>query len=43
MIIGGKDNIHLDREDGPTGAMEWCEPLRKALAEFFEQIESIQM
>ena len=39
MISGGKDNIHLDREDGDS--CEWCEPLKETLLEYFEQIESI--
>lgn len=43
MIAGGKDNIHLNREDGPSGVMEWCEPLRRTLSEYFEPIESIKI
>lgn len=41
LIAGGPDNVHLDREDGIPNTMEWCEPLKKTLAEYFEQIESI--
>ncbi len=39
LVAGGLNNVHLDREDGKMN--EWCEPLRKTLAEYFEQIESI--
>lgn len=41
LIAGGPDSIHLDREDGKPNKMEWCEPLKETLAEYFEQIESI--
>ena len=41
MIAGGSDNIHLDREDGKPNTIEWCEPLKETLNEYFEQIESI--
>lgn len=41
LIAGGPESVHLDREDGEPNTMEWCEPLRKTLAEYFEQIESI--
>lgn len=41
LIAGGPNNIHLDREDYESNTMEWCEPLRETLADYFEQIESI--
>ena len=41
LIAGGPDNVHLDREDGKPGTMEWCEPTKETLEECFEQIESI--
>ena len=41
MISGGKNNIHLDREDADKNSGEWCEPLKENLAEFFEEIEPL--
>lgn len=41
LIAGGKESVHLDREDGKPNTAEWCEPLRGTLSECFEQIESI--
>lgn len=42
LIAGGEESIHLDREDGEPNTIEWCEPLKETLAEYFEQIESIR-
>lgn len=39
MICGGKDNVHLDRLDSSPVFLEWCEPLKETLAEYFEEIE----
>lgn len=41
MIAGGEDNVHLDREDVPKNVLEWCEPTKEMLPEYFEQLESI--
>lgn len=41
LIAGGSGNVRLDREDGKPNTIEWCEPLKETLAEYFAQIESI--
>lgn len=40
MVSGGRDNIHLDREDLKDRS-EWCEPLRERLQENFIEIEPL--
>lgn len=40
MISGGKDNIHLDRED-LENSCAWCEPLKESMNENFEEIEPL--
>lgn len=40
MIEGGKDNVHLDREDVKDKG-EWCEPHKDNLQEYFKEIEPL--
>ena len=42
MVAGGKNNIHLDRED-LKGSSQWCEPLKEHMEEYFEEIEPIRI
>lgn len=39
MIVGGSGNVHLDRENAE--GIEWCEPLKGTLKEYFEEIEPL--
>lgn len=40
MIAGGKDNVHLVRED-VEDMVAWCEPLKENFKEHFEEIEPL--